>query len=247
MSTTAITVEQQENAFVVISTAQVGPPGPDGAAGSTGPQGDSGLPGIDIALTIDPDTGDPIITSTTHWWIDTDGNAHFEADPANVPSGEEAWFDPATFSVIPGLPGTTFAVTRVNGQTGDITIPADGDPSTPGLRSLGTGANQAMVGSTPVDIIGSNAWLIMVAAAQAFASWSSATYDSNGALLTANLTWPDGTSGIYIADTVSTSFPGAIDAWHCTYIGSTTKTVTQPAVTRNGSGLVVTSPLLVVS
>lgn len=71
------------------------------------------------------------------------------------------------------------------------------------------------------------------------------TRDANGAATTAAVTWPDGTTGIYTADTVSTLFPGAVDAYHITY--GTSRTYTQPAVTRDSSGAVITLPAIVVS
>lgn len=73
------------------------------------------------------------------------------------------------------------------------------------------------------------------------------TRDSNGAALSASVTWPDGTTGTYTADTVSSTFPGAVDAYHITYGSPVTMTVTQPAVTRSSSGAVTNRPALVVS
>lgn len=66
--------------------------------------------------------------------------------------------------------------------------------------------------------------------------------------MTANIKWPDGTSGVFTADTLSTAFPGAIDAWHATYLGATTKTVTQPLVTRDpATGVVTAQPAITIS
>jgi hypothetical protein len=60
--------------------------------------------------------------------------------------------------------------------------------------------------------------------------------------------WPDGATGAYTATTVSTAFPGAVDAYTVTYVGSTTKTVTQPAVTRDSTtGAVTTRPAMTVA
>lgn len=74
------------------------------------------------------------------------------------------------------------------------------------------------------------------------------TRDSNGAPTSASVTWPDGTSGTYTATTVSTAFPGAVDAYTVTYAGSPTKTVTQSAVTRDStSGAVTTRPAMTVA
>lgn len=79
-------------------------------------------------------------------------------------------------------------------------------------------------------------------------TYTSVTRDANGAATSATVVWPDGTGGTYTADTVSTAFPGAVDAYHVTYTGSPTKTVTQAAVTRDATtGAVTAQPALVVS
>lgn len=76
----------------------------------------------------------------------------------------------------------------------------------------------------------------------------SATRDSNGAITTASIVWPDGATGMFTADTISTAFPGAIDAWHATYSGPLgSKTVTQPAVTRDSNGAVTVQPAITIA
>lgn len=74
------------------------------------------------------------------------------------------------------------------------------------------------------------------------------TRDANDAATAASLAWPDGATGAYTATTVSTAFPGAVDAYTVTHVKSgTTKTYTQPAVTRNSNGAITVRPALVVS
>jgi hypothetical protein len=74
------------------------------------------------------------------------------------------------------------------------------------------------------------------------------TRDGNGAATSAGVVWPDGTTGTYTADTVSTAFPGAVDAYHITYAGATTKTYTQTAVTRDATtGAVTVRPAITVA
>ncbi len=73
------------------------------------------------------------------------------------------------------------------------------------------------------------------------------TRDANGALTSASVTWPDGKSGTYTADTVSTSFPGAVDGYHITHGSPVTQTYTQPTVTRDATGAVTTLPAIVVT
>lgn len=74
------------------------------------------------------------------------------------------------------------------------------------------------------------------------------TRDANGAAVAFAVTWPDGASGQYTATTLSTAFPGAVDAYTITYaVGGVTRTITQPAVTRDSSGAVVTRPALTIT
>lgn len=67
------------------------------------------------------------------------------------------------------------------------------------------------------------------------------TRDDDGAALSAGVVWPDGDIGTYTATTVSTDFPGSVDAYTVTK-GSTT--FTQPAVTRDSEGAVVVRPAI---
>src|SRR5689334_1164667 len=74
------------------------------------------------------------------------------------------------------------------------------------------------------------------------------TRDSNDAAIEAPVVWPDGDTGVYKATTVSTSFPGAVDAYTITKVkGETTKTYTQSAVTRDASGAVTNRPAISVA
>lgn len=74
------------------------------------------------------------------------------------------------------------------------------------------------------------------------------TRDSNGAATSAPVLWPDAATGTYTATTVSTAFPGAVDAYTITHVlGGTTLTYTQPAVTRNANGAVTNRPEITVA
>jgi hypothetical protein len=75
----------------------------------------------------------------------------------------------------------------------------------------------------------------------------SLTRDANGAVTSAPVTWPDGSPGTFTADTVSSAFPGAVDAYHITYGSPVTKTYTQPAITRDSTGAATNVPAIVVS
>lgn len=76
----------------------------------------------------------------------------------------------------------------------------------------------------------------------------SSTRDDNGAIVTADIVWPDGSTGTFATDIASTDFPGAIDAWHATYVNNgITKTITQPSVTRDANGAVTAQPAITIT
>jgi hypothetical protein len=75
----------------------------------------------------------------------------------------------------------------------------------------------------------------------------SAMRDANSAIVTADITWPDGVAGVFTTDIASTEFPGAIDAWHATYAGTPAKLITQTAVTRDENGAVTAQPAITIS
>lgn len=73
------------------------------------------------------------------------------------------------------------------------------------------------------------------------------TRDANGAATSAAVVWPNGDSGAYTATTVSTAFPGAVDAYTVTKGSPVTATFTQPAVTRDANGAVTNRPAITVA
>jgi hypothetical protein len=75
----------------------------------------------------------------------------------------------------------------------------------------------------------------------------SATRDANGTIISANIVWPDGITGVFTTDIASVEFPGAVDAWHATYLALVPKTVTQPAVTRDDIGAVILQPAIIIT
>ena len=70
------------------------------------------------------------------------------------------------------------------------------------------------------------------------------TRDTNGAVISAPVVWPDGDTGLFTATIVSSLYPGAIDAYTITK-GS--RVFTQPEVTRDESGAVTVRPPIVIS
>lgn len=69
---------------------------------------------------------------------------------------------------------------------------------------------------------------------------------ANGLLSTATVKWPDGTAGVFTVDFINPLYE-SVDEYHVTYLGETTKTVTQPRITRNSDGQATNIPLMTVS
>ena len=73
------------------------------------------------------------------------------------------------------------------------------------------------------------------------------THNADGAPTSAVVLWPDGVTGTY-SGTASGTFPGSINAYTVTRVGTPTVTFTQPAVTRDGlTGLIINRPAITVS
>jgi hypothetical protein len=144
---------------------------------------------------------------------------------------------------------------------GTVVLPAG--RTLPSVKLIGPGSDEIVIraagaidvpaGATPdippvVAAGASNADLRAWTLAESYSA-TSVTRDSNEAIVTAIVSWPDGATGVFTTDTASTVFPGAIDAYHITYqlTGHADRTVTQPLITRNGAGTVAAQPTLVVS
>ena len=73
------------------------------------------------------------------------------------------------------------------------------------------------------------------------------TRNVNGVVTSAAVQWPDGTAGVYTA-TPSTSFPTAVDTYQITYgVPTAIYTFTQPAPTRDSSGVTTVIPAITVT
>lgn len=121
----------------------------------------------------------------------------------------------------------------------------------PGGGGSGLTAGQIVADSTVISAfgppVGSDNWLKAWGAnVDALIRATTITRDSNEAATGASVVWPDGTTGTYTG-TASATTPGAIDSYTVTYAGSPTKTVTQPAMTRNAAGSVTTRPAMTVA
>jgi hypothetical protein len=103
-----------------------------------------------------------------------------------------------------------------------------------------------LLSSSPTSQVAATA---TVTNASASITLASAARDANEAIVLSPIVWPDGSTGTFTTDTASTAFPGAIDAYHVTYVPASgpTKTITQTAVTRDTGGAVTAQPALVVT
>jgi len=79
-------------------------------------------------------------------------------------------------------------------------------------------------------------------------SLTAITYNDDNAVETANVVWPDGSTGVFTSDSFDDNFPNNIRSFHVTYIaGGITKTITQAAVTRDDNGNVTSQPTLTIA
>lgn len=101
-----------------------------------------------------------------------------------------------------------------------------------------------LVAVTNASKPGSDAWILANANLDLLI-YGTVTRDSNLAATASYVRWPDGTYGVYNATSVSTAFPGAVDAYTISYtsLSAGTKIYTQPAVTRDSTGAVINRPL----
>lgn len=108
------------------------------------------------------------------------------------------------------------------------------------------GALDAKAALTQTLVIGSDNWLKIFAKDFELLLSGTITRDANNVVTTSGVVWPDGTAGVFTATTVNATFK-CVDAYTITYVGGTTRTVTQPAVTRNAAGYVTTYPVATVA
>lgn len=92
--------------------------------------------------------------------------------------------------------------------------------------------------------VGSDSWLVAAVSGSMY-QMTTSVRDGNGTVLSGTVLWPDGTAGVFTTLVIDPTFL-AIDSYSVTY-PALGKTVTQPAVTRDGNGGVIVSPALVVS
>lgn len=131
-------------------------------------------------------------------------------------------------------------VTLAAPPTGNVLLP---NGSTVVTYSVDVGAQAAIAA-----LMSNYVPLAILAASPDQMATGAITRSGSGAATSFSVSWPDGATGTFTG-TESTSFPGAIDSYTVTHVlaGTTTKTYTQPALTRDGSGNVTNRPAMTVS
>jgi hypothetical protein len=198
-------------------------------------------------------TGALVVTGSCDLWIMPVGGSdvrEMKVGRVTVPGSEQA---PV------GLPSTY--VSSVNGKSGvasltfsDVGADAAGAATAAQAAAVASIPSMSAIAADPAlraaygPVVASDNWLKTWAAnVDNLIRSTTITRDANGAVKSAGAVWPDGTPGTYTTDTVSTAFPGAVDAYHVTYGSPALKTVTQPALTRDSTGAVTTRPALTVA
>jgi hypothetical protein len=95
--------------------------------------------------------------------------------------------------------------------------------------------------------IGTYVAFLQLAAAPDLIIFGTITRDANEAVTSAPVVWPDASPGTFTATVLSSSFPGAVDAYTVTYGSPVTRTYTQPTMTRDSGGAVTARPAIVVT
>lgn len=165
--------------------------------------------------------------------------------PAGTVSPAEltAAVDAALAGLVAGAPGALDTLNELAAALGD-----DANFAATVTAALATKATTAaLANETTARSTADTAALKPLAANPEQIITGAITRDANSAATSAPVTWPDGTAGAYTATTVSSAFPGAVDAWTVTYGSPVTRTYTQPAVTRNASGAVTNRPAITVT
>jgi len=140
---------------------------------------------------------------------------------------------------VPGVPARwtlgTFSITASSDLADLIEIAATIVPPTVTAADLADAAMASAVNDDTSATAAAIAQLSTWARNPDLLIAGTVTRDANGAATSAPVLWPNGQPGTYTADTVSTAFPGAVDAYHITYGSPVAKTFTQPLITRDAS------------
>lgn len=155
--------------------------------------------------------------------------------------GDGTWATPAGGGGGGVADGEVTTAKLANGAVTAAKVAADVATQAELDAGLATKLNITTANATYGPSTGSDAWLRTWAQNPDAMFIGTVTRDAYGAPTAAAVTWPDGTAGVYTG-IASTSAPGAVDSYTVTWAGPTTRTVAQPAVTRDASGVVVSRP-----
>lgn len=199
--------------------------------------------------TVDPDTPVPTPDPYPQYVTTAEASAVVSAAVAALVASAPAALD--TLNELASALGddAAFATTVTNALAGKAAKASNlADLGSPSAARTNLGLAVLAASGRLADATDlSTAYLAVLAANPDNLIVGSIMRDSNGAATSAPVVWPDGTVGTYTADTVSSAFPGAVDAYHITYGSPATKTYTQPAVTRDASGAVTARPAVTVA
>jgi hypothetical protein len=189
-----------------------------------------------------------------------DGDWYFRTDTPNI-LGQELYYKyGGEWTPLLGgdsSTGVTALVAGTNvsleppGGTGVVTVSATG-----AVSSLIAGTNITLdppsgVGDVTINAtssgggsgvtVGSNAWLLLAVDNVFFTG--SIVYANSGQVESANITWPDNTTGVYTATLGQTFAPqDTVIAQQWTYFAPTTLTVFQPTMSYDSNGLLTAQP-----
>jgi len=167
--------------------------------------------------------------------------AKYVPDPADIGAATAAQGAKADTAVQPGSLAPVATSGTYTDLTSKPTIPAA--PADIGAQPAGDYATNTDLTSGLSSKVNSSTYTSGLATKQDAATLAATlvlnpdllivgtiTRDANGAATSAPVVWPDGSPGTYTATTLSTDFPGAVDAYTVTYGSPVTKTYTQPAI-----------------
>lgn len=208
-----------------------------------------------IVGTVQPSTPMPIGTL----WVDMDStSATYRTILINAvasPSAPIFYSISSVTGIINPILGvrTVIGVSKATADTGSLSGGGGGGGGVTAhgaLTGLANDDHTQYLNSTRGDAryaaFGSDAFLRAFGATPDTMLTGTRSLNADDVVTTSPVTWPDGTAGVFTATSINATFK-CVDAYTVTYVGSTTKTVTQAAMTRNANGEITVRPPLTIS